>query len=129
MGYASDTYANLIRQQYADYKTRYLPYQEKLMSLATDDSLMNAQVERTADNAANAVSSAEQAQSNQMARMGVAAQTNVNDNSSSANTALAVAAAKNGTRTAAEERSLAILAGDGARALTTNMATSGTSNS
>ena len=42
MGYASDTYANLIREQYADYKSRYLSEQEKLMSLATDNSLMNA---------------------------------------------------------------------------------------
>lgn len=115
MGVASDTYANLIRQQYADYKARYLPEQEKLMSLATDDSLMSAQLQRTSENERNAINSANQAQNNQMGRMGVATQTNTNDNSSSLSSALAQAYAKNGTRSAAEERNLSILAGDSAR--------------
>ena len=121
MGYASDKYANIARQQYTDWKTRYQPEQQKLMSLATDNSLMNAQLNRTSTNAANAVSSAEQAQSNQMSRMGVATTTNANDNSSSLNTSLAVAAAKNGTRSAAEERNLSILAGSNARSYTTGL--------
>ena len=121
MGYASDKYANIVRQQYTDWKTRYYPEQQKLMSLATDDSLMNAQLNRTSTNAANSVSSAEQAQGNQMARMGVATTTNANDNSSSLNTSLAVAAAKNGTRSAAEERNLSILAGSNARSYTTGL--------
>ena len=121
MGYASDKYAKIVRQQYTDWKTRYYPEQQKLMSLATDNSLMNAQLNRNSTNAANAVSSAEQAQSNQMSRMGVATTTNGNDNSSSLNTSLAVAAAKNGTRSAAEERNLSILAGSNARSYTTGL--------
>jgi hypothetical protein len=121
MGYASDKYANIVRQQYTDWKTRYYPEQQKLMSLATDNSLMNAQLNRTSTNAANAVSSAEQAQSNQMSRMGVATSINGNDNSSSLNTSLAVASAKNGTRSAAEERNLSILAGSTARSYTTGL--------
>ena len=121
MGYASDRYANIVRQQYTDWKTRYYPEHQKLMSLATDNSLMNAQLNRTSTNAANAVSSAEQAQSNQMSRMGVATSTNGNDNSSSLNTSLAVASAKNGTRSAAEERNLSILAGSTARSYTTGL--------
>lgn len=121
MGYASDKYANIVRQQYTDWKTRYQPEQQKLMSLATDNSLMNAQLDRTSTNAANAASSAEQAQSNHMSRMGVATSTNGNDNSSSLNTSLAVAAAKNGTRSAAEERNLSILAGSTARSYTTGL--------
>lgn len=124
MGYASDKYANIVRQQYTDWKTRYQPEQQKLMSLATDNSLMNAQLNRTSTNAAsaaNSVSSAEQAQSNQMSRMGVATTTNANDNSSSLNTSLAVAAAKNGTRSAAEERNLSILTGSTARSYTTGL--------
>lgn len=127
MGYASDTYANLIRQQYADYKARYLPEQEKLMSLATDDSLMGAQLQRTSENAQNAINSANQAQNNQMGRMGVATQTNTNDNSSSLSSALAQASAKNGTRSAAEERNLSILAGDSARSYATEQYSSSSS--
>ena len=121
MGYASDKYANIVREQYNDWKTRYYPEQQKLMSLATDNSLMNAQLNLTSTNAANAVSSAEQAQSNQMSRMGVATQTNGNDNSSSLSSALAQASAKNGTRSAAEERNLSILAGSSARSYTTGL--------
>lgn len=124
MGTASDTYANLIRAQYADYKSRYLPEQEKLMSLATDNSLMNAQLDRTSEDAQNAINTANQEQSNQMARMGVATQTNANNNSSSLSSALALASAKNGTRSAAEERNMSILAGDSARSYTTNQSSS-----
>ncbi len=127
MGYASDKYANIVRQQYTDWKTRYQPEQQKLMSLSTDNSLMNAQLNRTSTNAANAVSSAEQAQSNQMSRMGVATTTNSNDNSSSLNTSLAVAAAKNGTRSAAEGRNLSTLAGSTARSYTTGLTEDATS--
>lgn len=121
MGYASDKFANITRQQYADWKARYYPEQQKLMSLATDNTLMNAQLNRTADNAANAVNTAEQAKTNQLARMGVANTTNVNDNSGSLNTSLAIASAKNGTRAAAEERNLSILGGSGARAYATGL--------
>lgn len=121
MGYASDKFANITRQQYADWKARYYPKQQELMSLATDNTLMNAQLERTADTAANAVNTAEQAQTNQMARMGIANTTAANDNSSSLNKSLAIASAKNGTRDAAEERSLSILAGNNARTYTTDL--------
>lgn len=121
MGYASDKFADITRQQYADWKARYYPEQQKLMSLATDNTLMNAQLNRTSENAANAVNTAEQAKTNQLARMGVANTTNVNDNSGSLNTSLAIASAKNGTRAAAEERNLSILGGSGARAYTTGL--------
>ena len=114
MGYASDKFADITRQQYADWKARYYPEQQKLMSLATDNTLMNAQLNRTSENAANAVNTAEQAKTNQLARMGVANTTNVNDNSGSLNTSLAIASAKNGTRAAAEERNLSVLGGSGA---------------
>ena len=115
MGYASDKFASITRQQFADWQQRFLPKQQELMSLATDDSLMNAQLNRTAVSAENAVQTAQQAQTNSMARMGVANTTDANDNSTGMSRALAVAAAKNGTRTDAEERNLSILAGEDAR--------------
>ena len=115
MGYASDKFASITRQQFADWQQRFLPKQQELMSLATDDSLMNAQLNRTTASAENAVQTAQQAQTNSMARMGVANTTNANDNSTGMSQALAVAAAKNGTRADAEERNLSILAGEDAR--------------
>ena len=121
MGYASDKYANIVRQQYTDWKTRFYPKQQELMELATNGQLLREQLGRVDENNANALRSAQQATANRNARMGVATTTNANDNSSSLNTSLAVAAAKNGTRSAAEERNLSILAGSTARSYTTGL--------
>lgn len=121
MGYASDKYANIVRQQYTDWKTRFYPKQQELMELATNGQLLREQLGRVDENNANALRSAQQATANRNARMGVATTTNANDNSSSLNTSLAVAAAENGTRRAAEERNLSILAGSNARSYTTGL--------
>ena len=121
MGYASDKYANIARQQYTDWKTRFYPKQQELMELATNGQLLREQLGRVDENNANALRSAQQATANRNARMGVATTTNANDNSSSLNTSLAVAAAENGTRRAAEERNLSILAGSNARSYTTGL--------
>ena len=67
------------------------------------------------------VNTAQQAQTNALGRMGIATTTNANDNSSSLTKSLAVASAKNGTREAAEERSMSILAGSNARQYTTDL--------
>ena len=121
MGYAADTYAKITREQYQDWKTRFYPKQQELMELATNGQLLREQLGRVDENNANALRSAQQATANRNARMGVATTTNANDNSSSLNTSLAVAAAKNGTRSAAEERNLSILAGSNARSYTTGL--------
>ena len=121
MGYASDKYANIVRQQYTDWKTRFYPKQQELMELATNGQLLRDQLGRVDENNANALRSAQQATANRNARMGVATTTNANDNSSSLNTSLAVAAAENGMRRAAEERNLSILAGSNARSYTTGL--------
>lgn len=49
-GRYQDALADLTRQQFEDYKKRYLPVQEKLFSLATDDSLLTEQLERNQQN-------------------------------------------------------------------------------
>ena len=121
MGYAADTYAKITREQYQDWKTRFYPKQQELMELATNGQLLREQLGRVDENNANALRSAQQATANRNARMGVATTTNANDNSSSLNTSLAVAAAENGTRRAAEERNLSILAGSNARSYTTGL--------
>ncbi|MGL4207457.1 MAG: hypothetical protein ACRCRW_15240 [Aeromonadaceae bacterium] len=111
MGVASDTYAKIIRQQYDDWKTRFYPKQQALMGLATDNSLMNDQLNRAGDNTVTAIKNAQVAQSNQMARMGVATSTDANDNSLGLKTALATAGAKNGIRSAEQDRQMSILSG------------------
>lgn len=111
MGQASDTYAQIIREQYDDWKTRFYPKQQQLMDLADSDSLMTAQLTRADENTANAVNNAQVAQNNQMARMGVNTATDTNDNSLGLKSALATASAKNGIRSAADERQTNILSG------------------
>lgn len=111
MGAASDKYAQIIKDQYADWLTRYYPEQQKLMSLATDNSLMNAQLNRTSENSANSLANAQTANQNRMARMGVSTATDVNDNSLGLSASLSSAQAKNGIRSAEQDRQLSILSG------------------
>lgn len=111
MGAASDKYAQIIKDQYADWLTRYYPEQQKLMSLATDNSLMNAQLNRASENSANSLANALTANQNRMARMGVAMATDTNDNSLGLSASLSSAQAKNGIRSAEQDRQLSILSG------------------
>ena len=113
MGIASDTYAKIVREQYDDWKTRFYPKLQELQGLATSGELMNNQLGRVGDNTANALANAQTAQNNQMARMGVATATDANDNSLGLKTALATAGAKNGIRSAEQDRQLQILSGAG----------------
>ena len=111
MGYASDTYAQIIRDQYDDWKNRFYPKQQELQGLATSGELMNNQLGRVGENTANALANAQTAQNNQMARMGVATATDANDNSLGLKASLATASAKNGARSAEQERQINILSG------------------
>ena len=111
MGAASDKYAAIIRSQYDDWLTRYYPEQQKLMSLATDNSLMNTQLNRVSENSANSLANAQTANDNRMARMGVSTATDSNDNSLGLSSALSSAQAKNGIRSAEQDRQLSILSG------------------
>ena len=81
MGYASDKYANIARQQYTDWKTRFYPKQQELMELATNGQLLREQLGRVDENNANALRSAQQATANRNARMGVNSGSIASDNS------------------------------------------------
>ena len=111
MGYASDTYASIIRDQYDDWKNRFYPKQQELMDLATSGELMKNQLARVDTTTANSVNNAQVAQNNTMARMGVGSATDSNDNSLGLKSALATANAKNGARSAEQERQINILSG------------------
>ncbi|MGL5264673.1 MAG: hypothetical protein ACRC9E_00295, partial [Plesiomonas shigelloides] len=72
MGWASDTYARLTREQYQDWLTRFYPKQKELMQLATNGQLLTQQLGRVEQNNANSLRAAQQATANRNARMGVA---------------------------------------------------------
>lgn len=111
MGYASDTYAQIIRDQYDDWKNRFYPKQQELMDLATSGEMMKNQLARVDATTANSVNNAQVAQQNTMARMGVSTATDSNDNSLGLKASLATANAKNGARSAEQERQINILSG------------------
>lgn len=111
MGIASDTYAKIIREQYDDWKNRFYPKQQELMNQATSGELMNAQLGRVGENTETAINNAKVGQDNMMGRMGVQSTQDANDNSMGLKTSLAVAGAKNGIRSAENERQNSILSG------------------
>ncbi len=111
MGIASDTYAKIIREQYDDWKNRFYPEQQELMNQATSGELMNAQLGRVGENTETAINNAKVGQDNMMGRMGVQSTQDANDNSMGLKTSLAVAGAKNGIRSAENERQNSILSG------------------
>ncbi|MEE3649447.1 MULTISPECIES: hypothetical protein [unclassified Brenneria] len=111
MGYASDTFAGITRQQYADWVNRYYPKLQELMEMSTSGELMNNQLARTDATQTQALNTATVGAANQQARYGASSQTNSEDNSLGLKSALATAGAKNGVREAETDRQMSILTG------------------
>ncbi|KFX07294.1 hypothetical protein KP22_04190 [Pectobacterium betavasculorum] len=111
MGYASDTFADITRQQYADWQQRYYPKLQGLMELSTSGQLMNNQLARADATQQQALQSATLGQANQQARYGASVQSNAGDNSLGLKSALAMAGSKNGIREAETDRQMGILTG------------------
>lgn len=112
--YASKTYAQLINNQYQDYRNRFLPYEERLMSLADSTQLLDEQLSRVTTNVNNAYNGANQQQSMMNQRYGLtqsAAQTQSQDRNTDINSALSMAHGKNNSRIAHSDRQNAILTG------------------
>lgn len=114
MGQAADTYARLIREQYADWQNRFYPKQKELMGLATSGQLMNDQLARADANTQQTLNTAQVGQQNQMARYGVAQAPTAGDNSLGLRAALETAGAKNGIREGEADRQMNILTGGSA---------------
>ncbi|EFY2156331.1 hypothetical protein ACW1AT_000236 [Shigella flexneri] len=108
--------AALTRQQYDDWRTRYLPRVARLADLGENNSLMNAQLARVGDLATSSLRTAQMAQDNQMARYGVSRPDNPDSNTLGLRNALAIAGAKNGIREAEQDRQMNILTGASAPA-------------
>lgn len=109
MGYAADTFAQITRESYQDWKNRFYPKQKELMELATNGKLLQEQLGRVDENNANALRSAQQATANRNARMGVSS--NTNDNSQGLRAALMTAGTENGLREQEQARQMGILTG------------------
>lgn len=111
MGWASDTYARLTREQYQNWLTRFYPKQKELMNLATNGQLLTQQLGRVEENNANSLRAAQQATANRNARMGVPTQQNPQDNSQNLRMALMTAGTENGLRDQEKDRQIGILTG------------------
>lgn len=111
MGVASDTFANITRQQYADWVNRYYPKLQELMDYSTSGEMMNDELARVGSTQQQALNTATVGAANQQARYGTTSQTNSEDNSLGLKSALATAGAKNGVRDAETDRQLSILTG------------------
>ncbi|RUR99452.1 hypothetical protein [Pectobacterium polaris] len=111
MGYASDTFADVTRKQYADWQQRYFPKLQSLMDLSTSGQLMNNQLTRADATQQQALNTATVGSANQQARYGATQQSNHSDNSLGLKSALATAGAKNGIRDAETDRQMSILTG------------------
>ncbi|MFL9704665.1 hypothetical protein [Aeromonas veronii] len=109
MGYAADTFAQITRESYQDWKNRFYPKQKELMELATNGKLLQEQLGRVDENNANALRSAQQATANRNARMGVSS--NASDNSQGLRAALMTAGTENGLREQEQARQMGILTG------------------
>ncbi|MFB2891115.1 hypothetical protein [Aeromonas veronii] len=109
MGYAADTFAQITRESYQDWKNRFYPKQKELMELATNGKLLQEQLGRVDENNANALRSARQATANRNARMGVSS--NASDNSQGLRAALMTAGTENGLREQEQARQMGILTG------------------
>lgn len=108
---AENNFAAVTRAQYADWEQRFLPKQRELMALATDETLAKQQLGRIDGLVGNSLRQAQAGQDNKMARMGVASNTNTNDNSLGLRQALITAGTKNATRTHERDRQMGILTG------------------
>ena len=104
--------ADLTRQQFEDYKNRFLPVQEELFGLATSDKLLNEQLERNGKNITTSFKQSEVAEAQRLGRYGL---TPDETKQSTANTgllkSLTTASVNNETRESVDDLQNSILTG------------------
>lgn len=112
--YASDTWARLVEEEYADYQQRFQPYETKLLSLADGEALLDEQLSRISASASARYRMAQQNSALMNERYGVtetARQQQYNQTQINAQRGLSISQAKNASRLAAEDRRMGILSG------------------
>lgn len=115
MGYADDTMAEITREAWEDWQTRYAPVLDEMLNLEDSHQLMTDQLGRVSQNEQNSLNTAQVTQSNDMGRYGLASASNPQDQSDSVSAALSDASTRNGIRTAEQQRDINILTGSGSK--------------
>lgn len=72
MGYADDTMAEITREAWEDWQTRYEPVLDEMLNLEDTHQLMTDQLGRVTQNEQNSLNTAQETQSNDMGRYGLA---------------------------------------------------------
>lgn len=115
--YAQDTYADLVRAEYADYEQRFQPYEQKLMSLADSEVLLDQQLSKITASGASRYKQAAANSALMNQRYGVQSndrQQSYNNTQLDAQRGLAISQAKNSSRLDSQDRRMGILSGSGA---------------
>ncbi|MCS0351545.1 hypothetical protein ND920_07885 [Vibrio ordalii] len=107
-GSAAQNYANITNAMYQDWLERFYPQQKQLLEQTQNGELLTQQLGRVGANFSSAQQSARLANVNQMARFGVQADTNPNDE---AKLSLAQVTAKNSLRENEQGRAMSVLSG------------------
>jgi hypothetical protein len=119
-GSASDRMGNLMRAEWEDYRTRFQPYDQKLVGLATSDADNQVAIERARSGVAGSFDVAQGSLQRNQQRLGLSStpeEVALQSRNSQASKTLAEVGAMNGTRIAALDRDKQILGGDAAAGL------------
>jgi hypothetical protein len=109
-----DTMADLTRDQWNDFKTRYLPVQKDLFNLATSDQLLTEQLGRNKENIESSFANSEQNESMRLGRYGLDAEkSQQNGNNTNLLKSLTTASVNNETRGAVDDLQNKIITGQG----------------
>lgn len=106
--------ADITREQWADFKGRYLPVQRELFALANNDQLLNEQMGRNQHNIAQSFQTAKANESRRMGRYGLSAMDSQQDgNNHQLLKSLTTASVNNETRAAVDDLQTKIRTGQG----------------
>jgi hypothetical protein len=109
-----DTMADLTRDQWNDFKTRYLPVQKDLFNLATSDQLLTEQLGRNKESIESSFANSEQNESMRLGRYGLDAEkSQQNNNNTNLLKSLTTASVNNETRGAVDDLQNKIITGQG----------------
>ena len=112
--FASDTYAALTKYEYQDYRDRFKPNEQRLMSLADSEELLDQQLAKISSSSTARFSQAKKNSAMMNQRYGVQSnerQDNYNNTQLDAQKGLAISQAKNMSRLASKDRQMGILSG------------------
>lgn len=114
--YASDTFADITRAEYADYEQRFQPYEKRLMSLAQSEELLDEQLSRITATSKKRFDQSRVNSALMNERFGAQTtqrQQNYSNTMNDASRGLAISQSKNMSRLAATDRQTGILSGAG----------------